>query len=101
MLPQPRHKAVEGHEASYELLNIFDILDLAYFDDGQNLVEVCFDAALGDDVPEELAPGDLEGALLWVQLNVEPPEVVECFLEVGDETSALSGLYDDVVDIDL
>jgi hypothetical protein len=101
MLPQPGHKVVEGHEASYELLNIFDVLNLAYFDDGQNLVEVCFDAALGDDVPEELASGDLEGALLWVQLNVEPLEVVECCLEVGDEASALSGLYDDVVDIDL
>jgi hypothetical protein len=47
--------------------------------DGRDLVGVRFDAALGDDVPRELAPGDPKGSFLRVQLNVEPPEVVQGF----------------------
>jgi hypothetical protein len=61
------------------LLNILNVPDLTHLGDGQNLVGVCFNAALGDDVPQELCPGDPEGAFLWVQLNVEPSEVVEGF----------------------
>jgi hypothetical protein len=60
---QPGYKAAEGHEASHKLLDILDIPMLAYISDGQDLVGVCFDAVLGDDVPQELAPGDPEGAL--------------------------------------
>ncbi len=56
---------------------------------------------LGDDVPLELAPGDPKGALFQVQPDVEAPEVSEGFFQVGDETAALLGLHDDVVDIDL
>jgi hypothetical protein len=44
-------------------LDILDVLDLSYFHDGRDLVEVFFDAAFGDDVPQELALGDLNGAL--------------------------------------
>jgi hypothetical protein len=56
---------------------------------------------LGDDVPEELASGDPKGALFWVQLDVEVPEVVEGFLQVSYETATLSGLHNDVIDINL
>jgi hypothetical protein len=76
---QPGHEAHEGREASHVLLNILDIPDLAYFGDGRDLVRVRFDAVLGDDVTQELSPGDPEGAFFWVQLNVEPPEVVDGF----------------------
>jgi hypothetical protein len=75
VFPQRGHEAAGAHEASHETLDILDIPDLAYFSDGQDLVGVCFDATLGDDVPQELAPGDPEGALFWVHLDVEAPEV--------------------------
>jgi hypothetical protein len=45
-------------------LDVLDIHDLAYFSDGRDFVMVCFDATLGDDVPQELVPGDPEGAFL-------------------------------------
>jgi hypothetical protein len=82
-------------------LNVLDVPDLTHFGDGRGLVEVCFDAMLGDDVPQELAPGDSEGAFLLVQLNVEPTEVVEGFLKVRDESAALSRLYHHFIDTDL
>jgi hypothetical protein len=56
---------------------------------------------LGDDVAQELASRDFEGALLPVQLNVEPPKVVECLFQVGNEATALLRFYDDVINIDL
>jgi hypothetical protein len=82
-------------------LNVFNVTDLAQFDDGRNLIRVCFDAALGDDVPQEFALRDFNGAFLQVQLNLELPKVVEGFFQVGNEAVALLRLYDDVVDIDL
>jgi hypothetical protein len=82
-------------------LDILDVPDLAYFRDGQDLVRVCFDVGLGDDVPQEFALGDPKGALFWVQLDVEVPEVSEGFFQVGDEIATLACLYDDVVNIDL
>jgi hypothetical protein len=36
--------------------------------------------SLGDDVPQELAPGDSKGAFFWVQLDAESLEVVEGFI---------------------
>jgi hypothetical protein len=93
--PQLGHKATKGHEASHEPLNMLDVPDLAYFSDGRNLVGVCFEAALGNDVPQELTPGDPEVALLQVQLNVEG------FLQVDDEAAALLGCHNDVISIDL
>jgi hypothetical protein len=41
----------EGCKASQKLLDILDVPDLAYFIDGQDLVGVCFDTALGNYVP--------------------------------------------------
>jgi hypothetical protein len=79
-LPQLGHEAAEGYETPHESLNVLDISDLAHFSDGQDLVRVCFDAVLSDDVPQELAPGDSKGSLLRLQLDVELPEVVEGFL---------------------
>jgi hypothetical protein len=90
-----------GREVSHESLDLPDIPNLGYFNDARDIFGVCLDAAVGDDVPQELAPGDPEGALFWVQLDVEAPEVVEDFFQVGDEIAALSGLHDDVIDIDL
>jgi hypothetical protein len=77
--PYPGHETTEGRETSHELLNILDVPDLAYFSDGRDVVGVRFNVALGDDVPQELSPGDPEGAFIRVQLDVEPPEVVEGF----------------------
>jgi hypothetical protein len=91
----------EGCEASHEPLDVLDVPDLAYFSNGQDFVGVCFDAVLSDDVPQELTPGDPEGALIRVQLDVEAPEAVEGFFQVGDETTALLGLHDDVINVDL
>jgi hypothetical protein len=47
-------------------LDVLDNLDMAYLSDGRDLVRVCLDESLGDDVPQELALGDAEGALFWV-----------------------------------
>jgi hypothetical protein len=91
----------EGHEASNEPLDVLDIPDLAYFNTGRDLIGVLFDVALGDDGPQELALGDLKGALFYVQLDVEASDVSEDFFQIGNETAALPGLDDDVVNVDL
>jgi hypothetical protein len=41
----------EGREASHKPLGILDILDLAYFSNGRDLVRFRFNAVLGDNVP--------------------------------------------------
>jgi hypothetical protein len=69
----------EGREAPHELLDVLDILELVYFSNGRDLIGVCLDATLGDDVPQELALGDPKGALFRVQPNVEAPNVSEGF----------------------
>jgi hypothetical protein len=56
---------------------------------------------LGDDVTQEIAPGDPKGAFFWVYPDVEVPEVGEGLLQVEDETAALSGHHDDAIDVDL
>jgi hypothetical protein len=81
-------------------LNVFDVPDLAYFGDGRDIVEVCFDATLSDDITQELSPRDPEGAFFRVQLNVELTEVVEGFFLVGDEVVAPSRIDDDVINVD-
>jgi hypothetical protein len=48
---------VEGRDASHEPLAILNIPDMAYSYDGRDLIGVCFDATLGDDVPWSLPPG--------------------------------------------
>jgi hypothetical protein len=52
----------DGHEAPHKSLNAFDTPDLAYFGNGRDLVRICFNASLGDDVPQKFAPGDPKGA---------------------------------------
>jgi hypothetical protein len=59
------------------------------------------DATLGDGVPQELAPRDSEGAFFQVQLNAELAEVDEGFFQIGDEPSALSKFYRDVINVNL
>jgi hypothetical protein len=66
MFPQLGHEMAEGCEASHKPLDVLDIPDLAYFRDGRDLVEVCFDVVLSDDVLQEFALGDPKGALFWV-----------------------------------
>jgi hypothetical protein len=44
----------------------------------------------GNDVPQELPPGDSEGAFLRVQLVVESLEVLEGFFQVRDGATSLS-----------
>jgi hypothetical protein len=63
MFPQMRHKTTEGREVPYEPLDVLDTSDLAHFGNGQDLVRICFDAVLGDDVPQKFALGDPKGAL--------------------------------------
>jgi hypothetical protein len=82
-------------------LDVLGVPDLAYFRDGQDLVRVCFDVGLGDDVPQEFSLGDPKGALFLVQLDVEVPKVSEGFFQVSDEIATLVCLYNDVVNIDL
>jgi hypothetical protein len=42
---------------------------------------------LGDDVPQELAPGHSGGDFLPVQLNAEPSEVVEGLFQVKNQAA--------------
>jgi hypothetical protein len=51
VLPKPGHEVAEGHEVPHEPLNVLDVPNLIHFGDGRNLVRVCFDASLDDDVP--------------------------------------------------
>jgi hypothetical protein len=53
----------EGREVPHEPLDVLDTSDLAHFGNGQNLIRICFDAVLGDDVPQNFALGDPKGAL--------------------------------------
>jgi hypothetical protein len=57
MFPQSGHKMVEGSDAHHKPLNAFDTPDLAYFSNGRDLVRICFNATLGEDVPQKFAPG--------------------------------------------
>jgi hypothetical protein len=54
------HKIAEGDEASHKPLDALDTPDLTHFSNDQDLVGVCFDAAFSDDIPQELASGDLK-----------------------------------------
>jgi hypothetical protein len=67
----------------------------------RDFVGVCFNAAFGNDVPQEFPPGYSKGAFFWVQLNVEPPKVVEGFFKIRDEVLALSAFYHDIIDVNL
>jgi hypothetical protein len=51
VLPKPGHEVAEGREVLHEPLNVLDVPNLIHFGDGRNLVRVCFDASLDDDVP--------------------------------------------------
>jgi hypothetical protein len=75
--------------------------DAEAVDEGLILCHIVCCAEMQSNHIKELAPGDFEGAILWIQLNVEPPEVVEGFLYVGDDVAALSILYHDVIDMDI
>jgi hypothetical protein len=52
----------KSSEAPHELLDILDIPDLAYFADSRDFVRICFGVTLGDDLPQEFASWDPEGA---------------------------------------
>jgi hypothetical protein len=91
----------EDRKAIQEPLDVLDVPNLAYFSDGRDLSGICFNAALGDDVPQELAPKDPKGAVFWVLFDVETPKVGEGFLYVEDKITTLPGLHDDVIDVDL
>ena len=54
----------------------------------------------GDDEPKQLAGGNAEDALLGVELDAVPSEIGKSLLQVGDEVVGLSGLDNDVVDVD-
>jgi hypothetical protein len=101
VFPKPGHELVEGHEASHESLNVFDVLDWTHPGEGWDIIGVWFNAMFGNDVPQELPPGDSEGAFLRVQLVVESLEVLEGFFQVRDGATSLSWLYHDVVYINL
>jgi hypothetical protein len=45
-----------------------------------------------------VTPGGSDGAFFQVQLNVEPPEDVEGFLQIGDEAATPSRFYHVVID---
>jgi hypothetical protein len=66
-------------DAPHEPLDILAIPDLAYFGDSRDFVRVCFNVALGDDVPQEFASRDPDGAFFQFQPNVKASEVCECF----------------------
>jgi hypothetical protein len=53
-----------SREASHESQIILDILDWTHPGDGRDLVEVCFNAEIGNDLPQELASGVSECAFL-------------------------------------
>jgi hypothetical protein len=101
VFPQPGHETTEDHEAPHEPLDVFDTPYLVYFSDGQDLVELFLDVVLGDDVPQELAPGDPKGAFFQFQPDAKAPEVSEGFFQVNNETTILPGLQDNAVDTDL
>jgi hypothetical protein len=83
----------KGHEASHKPLDILDILDLAYFNDGRDLVRVCFDTALGDDVPQELAPGGGGSKVHFFEFNL----MLKCLrlLKVSSRSTMRLLLYRD------
>jgi hypothetical protein len=87
-------------EAPHELLDILDILDLAYFSNSRDFVRTCFNATLGDDVPKEFASGHLEGAFFWIRPDVKASKVCEGFLQVVVEAITSPCIYNDVINID-
>jgi hypothetical protein len=52
----------------HKLLNALDIPNWDHLNDGQDLFRVGLDGVLGDDVPQELSPGDSKGAFFGFNL---------------------------------
>jgi hypothetical protein len=51
--------------------------------------------------PRSFPRGTPKVHFFWIQLDVEPPKVVEGFFQTGDEIATLSRLYHDVIDVNL
>ena len=60
-----------------------------------------FDATLGDDEIEQLAPRDPENALLGIEFDAVCLEFCKGLLKIGNEMVSLFGLDHDVVNIGL
>ena len=69
--------------------------------DSCDLLRVGFDAPLGDDEPQEHAPGHSEDTLLGIELDALRLETSECHFKVGEEVGSLPRLEYDVIDVGL
>jgi hypothetical protein len=63
-------------------LDVSNCLWRLHVDDGLYLLWVAFDPSLGDEVAQQLADGNPEGALLWVKLDAVAVEVGEGFSQI-------------------
>ena len=77
------------------------VLNQAHPHDGQDFLWVGFDATLGDDETEQLAPRDPENALLGIKFDAVCSEFCKGLLKIGNEMVIPSGLDHDVVNIGL
>jgi hypothetical protein len=91
----------EHHEARYDPLYPLYILNRAHPRDGQDLLWVVFDAALGDDEPKQHAPRDPKNTFLKVEFDAICSEFHESFLHVDHELVGLFGFDYDVIYVSL
>jgi hypothetical protein len=96
-----RYEAAESYEASCDPLHLFYVLNQAHLSDGGDLLWVGFDAALGDDEPEQHTARDPKNALFGVEFDVVLLEFREGFFDVSHELPGLFGLDYDVVHVSL
>jgi hypothetical protein len=81
------HKTAEGYEAPHETLDVLDIYDLTHFGNDRDLVRICFDAALGDDVPQKFISGDIKGAFFGFSLMLKRLRLVKVSSRSGRRPS--------------
>ena len=75
-----RDKAAKHSEAPCNLLYPLYVLNQAHPHDGRDLLQVAFDAALGDDEPKQHTPWDPKNALLEVEFDAVCSEFCEGLL---------------------
>jgi len=76
-------------------------LNWAHPHDGRDLLQVGFDATLGDDEPKQHTPRDPKNAFLRVEFDAVCPECREGLLQVCYELVSLFGLDHDVIYVSL
>ena len=91
----------ERGKAPYNSLYPLHVLNWAHPCDGRDLLQVGFDATLGDGEAEQHAPRDPENTLLGIEFDTICSEFCKGLLKIGYEVVSPFGLDHDVINVGL